>query len=338
LSISGDAAGSVSFDGSANADIALTIQSGAVENSMLANNSITVSDGTSGEPIALGGAFEIVGTPNQVNVQYATLDNSFTVSLPSNVSVSSNLSVGSDLEVTSNLSVLGNALFTGNLTATSANIKLGDTMLEMGLNNEISSDHGFFSQRDANSYTGIFFDETDDYWKVFTDTSKPGTTVDTVASSYAEANMKVADFKAESIQVNGAYSLPTADGSNGQVLTTDGSGNVTFATPSAPTSNAAFTVVTGNTTITTGSEPEQVVLENSNSALAHTLPSAADAGEGYSLTVKNGGTAGTSSLTRAGSDVIYVNTGSSPNFITVAPLNWVRLMSNGVDTWYVIEA
>ena len=34
------------------------------------------------------------------------------------------------------------------------------------------------------------------------------------------------------VDVNGAYSLPTSDGSADQVLTTDGSGGVTFATPS----------------------------------------------------------------------------------------------------------
>ena len=31
------------------------------------------------------------------------------------------------------------------------------------------------------------------------------------------------------VDVNGAYTLPTADGSANQVLTTDGSGGVTFA-------------------------------------------------------------------------------------------------------------
>ena len=34
------------------------------------------------------------------------------------------------------------------------------------------------------------------------------------------------------VNVNNAYTLPTADGTNGQVLTTDGAGAVTFATPS----------------------------------------------------------------------------------------------------------
>ena len=40
------------------------------------------------------------------------------------------------------------------------------------------------------------------------------------------------------VDVNGAYSLPTADGSANQVLTTDGSGGVTFATPSVTASGS----------------------------------------------------------------------------------------------------
>ena len=40
------------------------------------------------------------------------------------------------------------------------------------------------------------------------------------------------------VDVNGAYSLPTSDGSANQVLTTDGSGGVTFATPSVSASGS----------------------------------------------------------------------------------------------------
>ena len=40
------------------------------------------------------------------------------------------------------------------------------------------------------------------------------------------------------IDVNGAYTLPTSDGSANQVLTTDGSGGVTFATPSVSASGS----------------------------------------------------------------------------------------------------
>ena len=55
------------------------------------------------------------------------------------------------------------------------------------------------------------------------------------------------------VQISGAYTLPTSDGTNGQVLTTDGSGAVTFADAGGGASEytidnktAAYTVVSGD--------------------------------------------------------------------------------------------
>ena len=44
------------------------------------------------------------------------------------------------------------------------------------------------------------------------------------------------------VNVNGAYSLPTSDGTSGQVLQTDGLGNVSFATPSAAGATQGFAI------------------------------------------------------------------------------------------------
>ena len=46
------------------------------------------------------------------------------------------------------------------------------------------------------------------------------------------------------INVNGAYTLPTADGTSGQVLQTDGLGNLTFATTSVTLSDLGITTAT----------------------------------------------------------------------------------------------
>jgi cytoskeletal protein CcmA (bactofilin family) len=86
LSLGGDLGGSVSIDGSADATLTATIQSGSVDNSMLANSGITVGDGTSSEEIALGGSFSIQGTSNEVEVSYSTSTDSFSVGLPSSIS------------------------------------------------------------------------------------------------------------------------------------------------------------------------------------------------------------------------------------------------------------
>ena len=42
----------------------------------------------------------------------------------------------------------------------------------------------------------------------------------------------VGTFSADSINVNDAFTLPTGDGTNGQVMTTDGSGNVSWTNQS----------------------------------------------------------------------------------------------------------
>ena len=77
------------------------------------------------------------------------------------------------------------------------------------------------------------------------------------------------------VNVNGAYTLPTSDGTNGQVLTTDGSGAVTFAdaggggaalelyaenpaSPTAPSATGTNAVAIGNGS--TASQPHSVAL------------------------------------------------------------------------------
>ena len=59
------------------------------------------------------------------------------------------------------------------------------------------------------------------------------------------------------VSVNGAYTLPTSDGTNGQVLKTNGSGTLSFADDSDATAllvvgrsaNTSVTVTTGNLTV-----------------------------------------------------------------------------------------
>ena len=88
IQISGDVAGSANFDGSAAINIAATIQSGAVENSMLDNSTIGITvDGTGGESIALGESIDFNGTSNQVAIAYSAAGNDLTFSLPSTINV-----------------------------------------------------------------------------------------------------------------------------------------------------------------------------------------------------------------------------------------------------------
>ena len=108
IQISGDVAGSASFDGSANINISSTIQSGAVDNAMLANSTIGITvDGTGGESIPLGQTIDFNGTSNQVAIAYSAAGNDLTFSLPStiNVDTSGNAATATAQETARNFSV-----------------------------------------------------------------------------------------------------------------------------------------------------------------------------------------------------------------------------------------
>jgi hypothetical protein len=107
LSISGDVAGSVSFDGSANADILATIQGGSVKNSMLENSSISFTDGTSTDITSLGQSIKIQGTANEVEVSLDAGTSTFSVGLPNEITadVSGNSSTATALQNSRNFSI-----------------------------------------------------------------------------------------------------------------------------------------------------------------------------------------------------------------------------------------
>lgn len=66
--------------------------------------------------------------------------------------------------------------------------------------------------------------------------------------------------------INNAYSLPNADGSNGQVLTTDGAGNVTFQT-----SGSGITSINSQTQLSQSIGSGSVFMSVNSSGGAHTL-------------------------------------------------------------------
>lgn len=120
LSVSGDAAGSVSFDGSADADIAVTIQADAVENSMILNPGFNYSDGGTPGLVELGQTITIQGTSNELEVSRS--GGTFTLGLPSTISgltsvsstgftgaLTGNASTASSLETARTLSISGDA-------------------------------------------------------------------------------------------------------------------------------------------------------------------------------------------------------------------------------------
>ena len=188
----GDVTGSFGIDGSADVgSVDLTIGSGVVENSMLANSSITVG----GTAVSLGGSMNVQGTSSEIDVSES--GGTFTVGLPNSVNITSNLDVGGNLTLSGAAVITGNITASGQLSASGANISFADTLIELGVNNTSAKDHGFYSQRSSGAFCGFAFDETDDKFKVFTTDTEPSTTVDDSESGYS-----LADFEANTIKAS----------------------------------------------------------------------------------------------------------------------------------------
>lgn len=226
LSLGGDLGGSVSIDGSANATLTATIQSGSVENSMLANSGVTLAaDSGSNDPVALGETITISGTSNEIETAAAG-SNQITIGLPNNVNISNNLTVSNDMTVSSGdleltdgtLSILGGGAsingtvtingthtINGSLIANSATMKFQDSLLEIGYSNTSVVDHGFFSKHSDGEYVGNVFDQSASEFIFFKTDTKPTTTVDTGAAGYAYADARLKNLAANgSIQASGS--------------------------------------------------------------------------------------------------------------------------------------
>jgi cytoskeletal protein CcmA (bactofilin family) len=225
ISLGGDLGGSVSVDGSADATLTATIQSGSVENSMLANSGVTLAaDSGSNDPVALGETITISGTANEIETAAAG-SNQITIGLPDNVTVGNNLTVSNDLTVSSGdmeltdgtLSILGGGAsisgtvtingthtINGSLIANSATMKFEDSLLELGYTNSSAVDHGFFSKHSDGDYVGVAYDQSASEFAMFKTGTKPAATVDTAAGDYELANARMGDLNASAMIASSA--------------------------------------------------------------------------------------------------------------------------------------
>ena len=173
------------------------------------------------------------------------------------------------LATNGDLSVDGNATITGNLTVNGTTITINstttsveDSLLELANSNTSSDiiDIGLYGNYDdglsdgASEYTGLFRDASDSTWKLFDGLEvEPGTTVDTTGSGYAKAALEVGDLTATTLNVTNSItgasiSYPTSDGTNGQVLTTNGSGTLTFQDAGSGLSSGSVTTTSTSET------------------------------------------------------------------------------------------
>jgi len=162
LSVSGDATGSVSFNGSADADIALTLAAGAVDNAMLANDGFSLSlNGSAQEDINLGDTLDFNGTSNQVNIAYSAGANDLTFSLPStiNVDTSGNAATSTALATSRTLSVSGDATGSASFDGT-GNADIALTIATGAVDNAMLASDGFSLQVDSVSQEDINLGDT----------------------------------------------------------------------------------------------------------------------------------------------------------------------------------
>ena len=118
--------------------------------------------------------------------------------------------------------------------------KVGDPITEINVNladtNPNNTDIGFiFKRGTTGDNTALLWDKSAQEF-IFVVTTATGDSVgDIPISSYSNLQIK-------NLTSAGLY-YPTADGTSGQVLVTDGSGNLTFQDP--PSSPAAWGAITG---------------------------------------------------------------------------------------------
>jgi hypothetical protein len=106
------------------------------------------------------------------------------------------------------------------------------TPLDVGIYGNYND--GLSGEGDVSEYTGLFRDATDSTWKLYDGLEvEPTTTVNTSGSGFTLADLQVGDLTATTLtatnSITGAsITYPTTDGTNGQVITTNGSGTLTF--------------------------------------------------------------------------------------------------------------
>lgn len=160
------------------------------------------------------------------------------------------LETGQDLLVDGNATVTGNLTVNGTqTTVNSTTTSVADSMIELANSNTSSDtlDIGIYGNYNdgladgVGEFTGLFRDASDSTWKLFDGLEvEPTTTVNTSGTNYAKAALEVGDLSCTTLTATNSLTgasltYPTSDGTNGQVLTTNGSGTLSFSTISGYT-------------------------------------------------------------------------------------------------------
>ena len=188
IAVSGDVAGSASFDGTGNISISTTIQA----------DSVALGTDTTGNYV--GG---ISGTTGEISVSGSGSENAtVTIGLPDDVTIAGQLNVSENIIVSGNTSVGGNMTIDGNLTVegattyiSSQTVNVDDTMMKLSANNAADTvDHGVYAKYvdgATTKYAGYFRDASDSsIYKFYKGLEvEPTTTVNTGGTGYTLAQV-----------------------------------------------------------------------------------------------------------------------------------------------------
>lgn len=176
------------------------------------------------------------------------------------------LETGQDLLVDGNATVTGNLTVNGTqTTVNSTTTSVADSMIELANSNTGSDtlDIGIYGNYNdgladgVGEFTGLFRDASDSTWKLFDGLEvEPTTTVNISGTNYAKAALEVGDLSCTTLTATNSLTgasltYPTSDGTNGQVLTTNGSGTLSFSTISGYTDSDVESYLDGGTSTPT---------------------------------------------------------------------------------------
>ena len=210
---------------------------GSIANSKLSNSAVTV--GTTS--ISLGASSTTIAGVSDLTAGSINIAGNV---IKSNDSSVVEIGAGDGLSVAGNLTVAGNMTVTGSTTTVSStNTTLADQFIELGTGRTGSAtgDAGIVIERgnDANAIIG--FDESEDEFTVgtgsFTGSSTGNLTI--TKGTFSSAGNRIYNgtnyvaLVSPSLSGNVTLTLPNNDGDANQLLSTDGSGNLSFISATA---------------------------------------------------------------------------------------------------------
>jgi hypothetical protein len=246
IALSGDVAGSVSFDGSANATITATIQADSVAlGTDTTGNYVATATAGSGISITGSGSETAAITVTNTGVLSAVAGTGVSVSgATGNVTFSIGQAVATTSDVTfGTVTTTGNVTVGGNLTingttttVNSTTLSLSDPMVYLATGNSgNSADIGIVGHFNDGTYqhTGIVRDATDGKWKLFSGvTTEPSTTIDfttwTTDTLVANVEGELTGNASTATKLATARTIGLSGDSTGSA-SFDGSGNTTIS-------------------------------------------------------------------------------------------------------------